>query len=55
MLPVGLFGFMLPKILEMAIYADPPKNKLDQAAARQISRSKHTIVARAQAPKGHTA
>ena len=27
MLPVGLFGFMLPKILEMVIYADPPKNK----------------------------
>ncbi len=37
MLPVGLIGFMLQKKLEMGFYADPPKNKLDQAAARQIS------------------
>jgi hypothetical protein len=37
MLPVGLIGFMLPEKLEWGFYADPPKNKLDQAAARQIS------------------
>jgi hypothetical protein len=37
MLPVGLIGFMLPQVLEEGFYADPPKNKLDQAAARQIS------------------
>jgi hypothetical protein len=37
MLPVGLIGFMLTMGLEEDFYADPPKNKLDQAAARQIS------------------
>jgi hypothetical protein len=39
MLPIGLIGFMLPMVLEEGFYADPPKkpkNKLDQAAARQI-------------------
>jgi len=29
MLPVGLIGFMLPQVLEVGFYADPPKNKLD--------------------------
>jgi hypothetical protein len=28
MLPVGLIGFMLPHMLEVGFYADPPKNKL---------------------------
>ena len=28
MLPVGLIGFMLPQVLEVGFYADPPKNKL---------------------------
>jgi hypothetical protein len=29
MVPVGLIGFMLPQVLEVGFYADPPKNKLD--------------------------
>ena len=37
MLPDGLIGFMLPQVFEVGFYADPPKNKLDQAAPRQIS------------------
>jgi hypothetical protein len=37
MLSVGITGFMLPEELGRVFYADPPKNKLDQAAARQIS------------------
>jgi hypothetical protein len=37
MLPVGLIGFMLQNELEEFFYANPPYNKLDQAAARQIS------------------
>jgi hypothetical protein len=40
MLPVGLIGFMLTMELEEGFYADPPKNKLDQAAARQIQQPK---------------
>jgi len=33
MLPVGLIGFMLPKVLEEGFYADPPKNKLGSKSA----------------------
>ena len=40
MLPDGLIGFMLPQVFEVGFYADPPKNKLDQAAARQIQQPK---------------
>ena len=29
MLPVGLIGFMLLKVLVEGFYADPPKNKLE--------------------------
>jgi hypothetical protein len=36
MLTVGLPGFMVPMEFEGGFYEDPPKNKLDQAAARQI-------------------
>ena len=36
MLPIDLIGSMLPTELEEGFYADPPKNKLDLAAARQI-------------------
>jgi len=43
MLPIGLIGFMLPMVLEEGFYADPPKNKLDQAAARQIQQPESII------------
>jgi hypothetical protein len=34
---------MLPKVLEEGFCADPPKTKLDQAAARQIQQPKSMI------------